>query len=99
MQCVNFLLLSTAGTLILMAGLQPSLEYVSEVWNTKECHTKALQSIQLRACKYILGCSVTSSDEPVCADFDLKTLRYTEVFRKLKCYCKVMSTNHERVRF
>ena len=42
---------------ILMAVLRPSLEYGREVWNANKCQAKALESIQLRACKYILGCS------------------------------------------
>ena len=53
---------------ILMAVLQPSLEYGCEVWNTIKCQAKALESIQLCACKYILGCSITTCDEPVLAD-------------------------------
>ena len=67
-----------------MAVLRPSLGYGCEVWNTKKCQAKALESIQLRASKYILGCSVTTCDEPVCADLGLKTLRYRRDFRKLR---------------
>ena len=54
---------------ILMAVLRPSLEYGCEVWNANKCQAKALESIQLRACKYILGCSVTTCDEPVLCRF------------------------------
>ena len=50
---------------ILMAVLRPSLEYGCEVWNANKCQAQALESIQLRACKYILGCSRTTCDEPV----------------------------------
>ena len=39
---------------ILMAVLRPSWEYHCEVWNTNECQAKALESIQLRACKYAI---------------------------------------------
>ena len=39
---------------ILMAVLQPSLKYGCVVWNTTKCQAQALESIQLRACKYIL---------------------------------------------
>ena len=51
-----------------MAVLQHSLEYGCEVWNTNKSQAKALKSIQLRACRYILSCSVTTCDEPVHAD-------------------------------
>ena len=84
---------------ILKAVLQHSLECGCEVWNTNKCQAKALESIQLRACKYILGCSVTTCDEPVRADLGLKTLRYRRDFRKLKWYCKVMSMKDERLPF
>ena len=72
-----------------MAVLQPSLEYGCEVWNTNKRHVKALECIQLHACKYILGYSVTTCDEPVCANLGLKTLRYRRDFRKLKWHYKV----------
>ena len=61
---------------ILMAVLRPSLEYGCDVWNANKCQAKALESIQLRACKYILGCYVTTCDEPVLADLGLETLKY-----------------------
>ena len=67
-----------------MAVLRPTLEYGCELWNTNKCQAKALESIQLRACKYILGCSVTTCDEPVRADLGLKTLRYRRDFCKLR---------------
>ena len=58
-----------------MVVLRPSLEYGCEVWNTNKCQAQALESIQLRACKYILGCSRTTCDEPVQADLGLETLK------------------------
>ena len=60
---------------IFMAVLQPSLEYGCEVWNANKCQARALESIQLSSCKYILGCSVTTSDEPVHEDLGLETLK------------------------
>ena len=44
---------------IFIAVLQPNLEYGYEVWNTNKYQAKALEYIQLRAYKYILGCSIT----------------------------------------
>ena len=82
-----------------MAVLRPSLEYGCEVWNTNKCQVKALESIQLCACKYILGCSVTTCDEPVRANLGLKTLRYKRDYRKLKWYCKVLSVKDETLPF
>ena len=55
--------------------LQPSLEYGFEMWNSNQCQAKALESIQLRACKYILGCSGAMCDEPACVHVDLNSLR------------------------
>ena len=64
---------------ILMAVLRPCLEYGCEVWNGNNSQAKALESIQLRACKYILGCSITTCNEPVLADLGLEVLKYTNV--------------------
>ena len=82
---------------IFMAVLRPSLEYGCEVWNTNKCQAKALESIQLRACKYILGCSVTTCDEPVRADLGLESLKCRRDFRKLRWYRKIMCMNNKRL--
>ena len=55
-----------------------------------------LQSIQLHPCKYILGCSVTTCDEPLCANLALKKRRD---FCKLNWYHKVMCMNNKRLPF
>ena len=78
-----------------MAVLRPSLEYACEVWNTNKCQAKALESVQLRACKYILGCFVTNCDESVRANLRLKTLKNRRYFGKVKWYNKVMSMKNE----
>ena len=82
-----------------MAALQPSLECSCEVWNTSKCPAKALEFIQLRACKYILGCSVTPCDDLVGADLGLRTLRKRRVFRELKGCCEVMSMEDQKLAF
>ena len=56
-----------------MAVLQPSLEYGYEVWTTNKCQAKVLEFVQQRACKYILGCSVTTCYVPVHAVLGLET--------------------------
>ena len=43
-------------------GLYPS---ACEIWGVNTCQMKALESIQLWACKYMLGCSLATCDEPV----------------------------------
>ena len=50
-----------------MAGLQPSLEWGCEVWNTNKCQAKALESTWLCAFtgKYILVCSRTTCNEQI----------------------------------
>ena len=42
-----------------------------------------LQSMQSCGCKFILGCSVTTCDEPLGANFDLKILRNKRDFSKI----------------
>ena len=79
--------------------LRHSLEYGSEVWNANKCQAKASESIQLCVCKYILGCSATTYDEPVHADLGLETLKYRRDFRKLMWYCKVKHMNDKRLAF
>ena len=71
----NYSLDSRSRKNIFMSILRPSLEYACEVWKVNKCQGKALESIQLQACKYILGCSLTTCDEPVCADLELGTLK------------------------
>ena len=78
-----------------MAVLQPSLEHACEVWNTNKCQAKALESIQLCDCKYILECSVSNCDEPVCDNLSLKAFKNRRYFRKVKWYSKVMSLKDE----
>ena len=80
-----------------MVVLRPGLECGCEVWIANRCQAKALESIQLCACKYILRCSVTTCDKPVCADLVLKTLRNRRDFRKLKWYYILMSLKDERL--
>ena len=47
---------------------------------------------------YILGCSIPTCDQPVCANLGLKTLKNRRDFCKLKCNLKVMCMNDERLR-
>ena len=51
----------------------------------------------MHVCKYILGCFVTTFDEPVCANLGLKTLKNMRDFHKLQWYFMVMSMNGERL--
>ena len=67
---------------VLMAVLRPSLEYGCEVCNTNK----------LRACKYILGHSITICDEPVLANLGLEMLKYRLDFRKLNWHYKIKHT-------
>ena len=66
--------------------------------SANESQAKALESIQLLACKYILGCSATC-DEPVLADLGLETLKYRRNFcNYITWYFKVKCMNDERLR-
>ena len=84
-------------THIYMAMLRPSLEYDCEVWNTNKCQDKVLESIQLYAGKYILGCCVTTCDEPVHVDLGLETLKIRRYFHKLKWYRKIKHMNNQKL--
>ena len=69
------------------------------MWNTNKCQAKALESIQLRSCKYILGCSTTTCDEPVLADLGLEMLKYGRDSSKPKWNYKTKHMNDERLPF
>ena len=56
-----------------------------------------MESVQLCACKYILGCSVTIWDEPVHADLGLQTLKCRRDFHRLKWYNKIMCMSDKRL--
>ena len=53
----------------------------------------------LHACKYILGCSVTTWDEPVRADLGWKTLKNRKDYHKSKWYFKITYMNIKRLSF
>ena len=80
---------------ILMVVLRPILEHGCEVWSATKSQANPLESIQLRACKYVLWCSVTTCDEPESSDLGLETLKYRKDFCKLKWYHKVKLINDE----
>ena len=82
-----------------MAVLRPSLECGCEVWNPNKCQVKALESLKLRACKYILRCCTTTCDEPVCAELGLETLKCRSDFCKVKWYHKIMCMIDKRFPF
>ena len=48
---------------------------------------------------YILGCSVTTCDEPVREDFGLETLKYRRDLYELKWYRKVKHMNDDKLSF
>ena len=71
------------------------------MWSANKCQAETLVSIQLGLCKYILGYSETTCDEPVYADLGLKTLKNSRDFVQLKDYSKVtcMCMNNTRLMF
>ena len=75
----NFALDLRTHTHILIAVLRLILEYDCDMSNINKCPTKALESVELRACKYVWSSSVTTCDEPVCVDLGLKTLRFSQI--------------------
>ena len=82
-----------------MAVLRSGLEYGCEEWKANKSQTKALESIQYCACKYIVGCSITTCDEPVHADLSLETLKSRKDFLKLQWDRKVKHMNVDRLPF
>ena len=91
----NFVLDLRTRRHIIMTVLRPTLEYDCEVWNTNKCQAKVLESIQLGACKYSLGYSITTCDDPVLADLGLEMLKYRRDFSKLKWHHKIKHMNYE----
>ena len=53
-----------------MAVLQSSLEYSCEMWNTNK-----RRPYSYAHAKYIIGCSITTCDAPVCEDLGLRNLK------------------------
>ena len=77
--------------------LRPSLECGCEVWCTNKYQDKALKPIQLRTCKYILGWSVTTCNEPVRTNLALESLECRRDFCRLNWYQKIMCMNEKRL--
>ena len=70
----------------ILAVLQPTMEYGCEAWNTNKCQAKALESVQLHDCKYILGCFVANCNDPVCASLGLNSPKNRRDFHKPKFF-------------
>ena len=90
----------TINTIIYTYTSVCSLEYGCEIWNTNKSQDKVLESIQLRAGKYILACFVTTCDEPVRADLQhvgLETLKSKRDFHELKWYCRIKQMNNQNL--
>ena len=75
----------------------------AKLWNmvvkcgTQVCQANALNSIHVYAFKYILGCSISTCDEPILADLGLETLKYRRDFHKLKWHYKIKCLNDEKL--
>ena len=76
-------------TCILMNVIVPKLEYAGEAWEGNAKFVKQLETVQMTAAKYILGCSSTSSNTLLRAELRMYPLTTNRDERKLKKRYKV----------
>ena len=62
---------------ILMNVIMPRLEYAGEVWERNPKFVKQLETVQMTAAKYILGCSSTTNNTVLTAELGLYPLKTT----------------------
>ena len=79
----------TAGHLLLLSVVRPSLEYGSEIWDCNKFQARALESIFLGGAKKILGCSSKTCNEAVWGDMGLRNFKSRRDRAKLKWWYKV----------
>jgi hypothetical protein len=70
--------------LLLLTALRPCLEYASEVLVPTTTQSRALESVQLKAARMILGCPTLTGSEAVRGDLDLPLLSSRRDVAKLK---------------
>ena len=70
--------------LLMLTALRPCLEFASEVLVPSRVHCRALESVQLRAARLILGCPTLTAEEAVRGDLHLSLLSSRRDIAKLK---------------
>lgn len=73
-----------AKRLLLLTALRPCLEYASEVLVPTTAQSRALESVQLKAARMILGCPTLTPSEAVRGDLDLPLLSSRRDIARLK---------------
>ena len=79
----------TAGRLLLISVVRPTLEYSSEVWEGNKAQAAALESVMIGGAKCILGCLSRTCNEAVRGDMGLDSLQGRRDKAKLKWWYKV----------
>ena len=79
----------SAGRLLLLSVIRPSIEYGSEVWEGNKSQAGSLESIILDVAKRILGCYSKTCNEAVRGDLGLDTLQSRRDRAKLKWWYKL----------
>ena len=86
----------SARRLLLLSVIRPSIEYGSEVWESNEGQTNALESVVLGRGKKILRCSSKTCNEAVRRDMCLETLKSRRDKAKLKWWYKLAPMPQDR---
>ena len=75
--------------LLMLTALRPCLEYAAEVLAPNAAQSRALESVQLKAARMILGCPTLTSSEAVRGDLMLPLLSSRRDIARLKWQHKV----------
>ena len=70
--------------MLMLTALRPCLEFASEVLVPSSVHCRALESVQLKAARLILGCPTLTASEAVRGDLHLSLLSSRRDIAKLK---------------
>ena len=83
--------------LLMLTALRPCLEYASEVLVPSSVHCRALESVQLKAARLILGCPTLTASEAVRGDLHLSLLSSRRDVAKLKWQHRLQSLADSRL--
>ena len=83
--------------LLMLTALRPCLEFASEVLVPSRVHCRALESVQLKAARLILGCPTLTASEAVRGDLHLSLLSSRRDIAKLKWQHRLQSFADSRL--
>ena len=83
--------------LLMLTALRPCLAFASEVLVPSRVHCRALESVQLKAARLILGCPTLTASEAVRGDLHLSLLSSRRDIAKLKWQHRLQSFADSRL--